>query len=135
MSKSIPRLKHHNIIRLGRLLDMMYRPSEIAEEIDVTVDTIYRSWLPAGLPHKRDSDGSIWIHGPVLVAWAKETIAQSKKKSAPLEEGHGWCMKCNQAVVMVSPTPIYSNRYIEIVQSVCPKCGIPVNRAQKRSLS
>ena len=131
-SQNTPRLKHYSIIRLGRLLDMMYRPSEIAEELDVSVETIYRSWLPAGLPHKRDKDQSIWIHGPTLVAWAKETIA-SRKKTSSLDPGQGWCMKCNQAVPMQKPKQIYQNRYIEIMQAPCPVCGTPVNRAQKRS--
>lgn len=128
-----PRLPRRNTIRLGRILDMMYKPSEIAAEIDVTVATIYRSWMPAGLPHQRDADGSIWIHGPALVAWANETIAQNKKKRHPLKDGHGWCMKCNQVVPLQNPTPIYKNRYIEIVQAACPVCQTPVNRAQKRS--
>lgn len=44
-----PTLKHTQIVRLARFLDMMYRPSEVAEEIGVTQDTVYRSYLPAGL--------------------------------------------------------------------------------------
>ena len=131
MSTRTPRFKHHNIIRLGRILDMMYRPSEIAEEIGVTVDTVYRSWLPAGLPHKREPDNTIWIHGPAFVAWVKSISRENKKQ--PLPDGHGWCMKCNQIVSMSASTPIFQNRYIEIVQSACPKCKTPVNRAQKRS--
>ena len=38
-----PVLKHTHIIKLGRLLDMMYKPAEIADEIGVTPDTVYRS--------------------------------------------------------------------------------------------
>lgn len=135
MNYIAPRLKHRQIIRLGRILDMMYKPAEIAEEIDVTVDTIYRSWLPAGLPHKRHPDGSLWIHGPALVAWARETIAQHKKPQTALPDDHGWCLKCNQAVPMAAAIPIYTNRYIEILQTACPLCKTPVNRAQKRSKS
>jgi len=45
-----PLLKHCHIIKLGRLLNMLYKPSEIAEEIGVAQDTVYRSYLPAGAP-------------------------------------------------------------------------------------
>jgi len=40
----IPQLKHQHIIKLSRLLNMLYKPSEIAEEIGVSVDTVYRSY-------------------------------------------------------------------------------------------
>ncbi|HKJ37257.1 MAG TPA: hypothetical protein VJ972_00650, partial [Anaerolineales bacterium] len=75
----VPTLKHQHIIKLSRLLDMMYKPSEIAEEIGVTQDTIHRSYLPAGLPHHRDEQGHVWIHGPAFVSWARHTIANKKK--------------------------------------------------------
>ena len=52
-------LKHTHIIKLGRLLDMIYKPSEVAEEISVTTSTIYGSYLPAGLPYIRDAKGNI----------------------------------------------------------------------------
>ncbi len=129
-----PHLTRYQVIRLGRILDMMYRPAEIAAEIGVSIETIYRAWLPAGMPHQRDPDQTIWIHGPALVAWAQETNSQQKNKR-PMPDGHGWCMKCNRVVKMLTPVRIYQNRYIEIVQAACLHCQTPVNRAQKRSAS
>lgn len=128
-----PLLKHTHIIKLGRLLDMMYKPGEIAEEIGVTQDTIYRSYLPAGLPHSRDDQGSIWIHGPAFVSWARETVSMKKTKRAGLPDGHGWCMKCNRPVKMSAATIKPVNRYLELLQSACPQCGRTVNRARRRS--
>jgi len=127
-----PILKRAHIIRLGRLLNMMYKPAEIADEIGVIPDTIYRSYLPAGLPHIRDDQGNIWIHGPAFIAWAKQTIAQKKTKRHGLPEGHAWCMKCNLAVPMNEPYVIWSNHYLELIQARCPNCGNKVNRARAR---
>ena len=126
-----PHLKHQHIIKLGRLLDMLYKPSEIAEEIGVTIDTVYRSYLPAGLPHTRDPKGHVWIHGPAFVAWARQTIS-ARKKSAGLPEGHAWCMRCSDSVELIDPKVKTVNRYLELLQSTCPQCGTKINRARKR---
>ena len=130
-----PLLKHCHIVKLGRILNMMYRPSEIAEEIGVITDTVTRSYLPAGLPHERDAQGNVWIHGPAFVAWAKETIARKKSQRAGLPEGHAWCMHCKRPVRMIDPKVRTTTRYLEIMQSTCPSCGTSVNRARSRGTS
>ncbi|MCE7861292.1 MAG: hypothetical protein DYG86_16100 [Chloroflexi bacterium CFX2] len=132
--KRQPLLKHTHIVKLGRLLDMMYKPSEIAEEIGVTQDTVYRSYLPAGLPHERDDHGGVWIHGPAFVAWAKETITKRKEKRFGLPDDHAWCMRCNQAVPLKHPTIKPINRYLEVLQDRCPRCDTKINRARARKL-
>lgn len=126
-----PHLKHVQVVRLNRILNMLYKPSELAQEIGVTTDTIYRSYLPAGAPHIR-SGHNLWIHGPAFVAWAKQTVAQHSRKRAGLPDDHGWCLKCGRAVLMKNPKVKYTNQYIQINQSKCPHCGRPVNRASKR---
>lgn len=130
--KRQPLLKHTQIIRLGRILDMMYKPTELAQEIGVTPDTIYRSYLMAGLPHIRDRKG-IWIHGPAFVSWARQTITKHRRIRSGLPESQAWCMKCNSPVEMIDPKIKYTNRYIEILQSKCPQCERLVNRARARS--
>ena len=129
---SKPRIRRRTIIRLGRILNMMYRPSDLADDLAVSVGTIYRSWLPAGLPHERDENQNVWIHGPALVAWVRE-ISSSRQQGGRMADGLAWCMKCNQAVKMNAPQIVHQNRYIEILQSACPQCGTLVNRARKRS--
>jgi len=126
-----PLLKHIQIIRLKRILDMLYKPSELADEIGVNVDTIYRSYIPAGLPCIH-SQQEIWIHGPTFVAWAEETITKRRRKRAGLPDGHAWCMKCNRAVPLTKPRMIYSNQYIRILQALCPTCQTRINRAEAR---
>lgn len=128
-----PHLKHQHIIKLTRLLDMLYKPSEIAEEIGVAQDTVYRSYLPAGLPHIRDADGRVWIHGPAFITWARETISKKKNKRAGLPEDSAWCLKCNQPVPMLAPRIKPVNRYLELLQSTCPQCRSKINRARARS--
>jgi len=126
-----PLLKHTHIIKLGRLLDMLYRPAELAEELDIHVDTIYRSYIPAGLPIQRDAKGNYWIHGPAFVAWARETVTRKKAKRRGLPEGYAWCLNCNRAVKIISPRVRAVNRYLELLQGSCPHCGRTVNRGRK----
>ena len=127
-----PLLRHTQIIRLERILNMLYKPAELAEEIAVNPDTIYRSYLPAGLPHTRDEHGSVWIHGPAFVAWAKETVSKRRAKRTGLKPGYGWCLTCNQSVLMTAPTIKPINRYVELMQALCPNCRHVVNRARAR---
>jgi len=129
-----PLLKHQHIIKLTRLLDMLYKPSEIANEIGVTQDTIYRCYLPAGLPHTRDAEGSIWIHGPAFIAWARATISKKKSNRTGLPADYAWCMKCNQPVALIHPKTKTVNRYLELLQAKCPTCGKTINRARARRL-
>lgn len=130
--RRIPKIRHAQIVKLARLLDMLYKPSEIADEIDVTPDTIYRSYLPAGCPHTRDHDQNIWIHGLAFAAWMR-ALALSKKNRRigrlPMAEGMAWCLRCKKAVPMVNPKERRGNRYIKILQAKCPDCGTTINRA------
>lgn len=127
-----PLLKHTHIIKFSRLLDMLYKPAELAEEIGVNVDTVYRSYIPAGLPVTQDDQGNYWIHGPAFVAWARETVSRKKNKRHVLPDGHAWCLVCGQPVLMQSPHVRAVNRYLELLQGTCPSCGKTVNRARAR---
>lgn len=128
-----PRLSRPQIIRLGRLLHMLYKPSEIAKLLEISVDTIYRNYLPAGCPHERDDSGNIWINGIAFKGWAEELLSENRrrKKENPMAPNEGWCFKCNQRVIMVNVQPARVNRYLELLMGTCPKCGTRVNRARK----
>ena len=126
-----PKLSRPQVIRLKRLLYMFYKPSEIAEILGLNVDTIYRSYLPAGCPHERKENGRIMILGTAFKSWAEEILAERKnKKKEPMLDDEGWCFGCNKRVKMISPEVIYSSRNREIIQSICIKCGSKVNRAR-----
>ena len=128
-----PLMKREQLIKLKRLLYMQYRPAEIAEEIGVTVDTIYRSYIPAGAPHKKDNRGNIWIVGTEFTEWAKEYHDQKRSPKNVLKDGQAWCMNCKKAVTILDPKIKRVNRYIAMIQGTCETCGRKVNRATSAS--
>ena len=66
----VPRFKRAQLIRLDRLLHMRYTPAELAREIGVSVDTVYRSYIPAGCPQEPRGGGRYWIVGSEFRDWA-----------------------------------------------------------------
>jgi len=110
---------------------MEYRPSEIAAELQIHPDTVYRGLIPAGCPHRRDERGHIWIVGTELTKW----LSAHQKPHHRLAPGMAWCCKCHQAVPMQGPfKTTITNRNLELVSGVCPHCQTQVNRAQKRTV-
>lgn len=131
--KYIPTFKHAQSVKLARLLDMMYKPSEIADELGVSVDTVRRSYIPAGLPVEKDTTGHTWIHGITFANWAREQIAARKKgKREKLPENKAYCMSCKKVVDFpAKPKKIIPvNRFLEMMQAACPICGHKVNKAR-----
>ncbi len=119
------------LIKLCRLLDMLYKPSEIAEEIGVTTETVYRSYLPGGSPFERDKDGNIWIHGTSFAAWVRSVTV--KKEMNRLADGQAWCLRCRKPVALVRPRERFKGRYVKIYQGKCEACGAKINRAYAAS--
>jgi hypothetical protein len=112
---------------------MKYRPSEIADLLDVNVDTVRRSYLGAGCPFERDSTGHIWIIGTEFREWAQEVLAKRKrKKPAPMEINQTYCFKCKKRVKIVNPTIEITNKFLERVVSNCPECGTDCNKGRAR---
>jgi hypothetical protein len=121
-----PRFKREHILRLSRLLDMLYKPSEIAEEIGISYDSLVRTYLPAGCPHQRDKGGLLWIHGLEFKAWA-ESVSKAKN-TYHLGEGEAWCVRCNKVVTIEGGRERAVKRNLRIVQGKCSECGGKVNR-------
>lgn len=69
MTDRKPSFTRESINRLSRIHDRFYSVMEIAKEIGVSADTVYKSYLPAGAPHIRDKSGSIRIHGLTFKEW------------------------------------------------------------------
>ena len=120
-----------HLIRLVRLMDMMYKPSEIAEEIGVTTETVYRSYLPGGAPFERDKAGNFWLHGTSFSAWVRSVT--TKKEMSRLADGQAWCLRCRKAVPLVRPRMRFEGRYVKIFQGKCETCGAKINRAYAAS--
>jgi len=140
-TKRKPKFKREHIIRLDRLLNMQYTPKEIAHEIGVSVDTVYRSYLPAGCPAELDQDGRIWIVGVEFRDWVRAILAQKKrspKNSECSKPDKGWCFRCAQCVTIRHAKIRPVNYYLELLQGECEQCGGQVNRARaavKREVS
>lgn len=124
-------LSRPQLIKLSRLLYMKYKPSEIAEILDIDIKVIYRNYLINGCPHERDSRGNIWIIGTEFREWAQKEYAEKKNRiRIPMDDNQGYCVRCNKRVVMFDPKVIYSGGNREIIQSICPLCGSKVNKAR-----
>jgi hypothetical protein len=125
------RMTRVQMARLPRLLWMYYSPAELSNEIGCDVGTIYRTWIPAGLPHKRDENGRIWIIGTKFTEWA---IEQFKRKPHPkMPNGMAYCLRCRKPVMIVDPRLHPTNVYTEFITGCCAECGARVNRARKRN--
>jgi len=128
-----PKLTKTKVQKVRRLLDMMYKPVEIAEELEITVDTIHRSYLPSGAPCEKDSKGHIWIHGVSFANWARAYLsARALAAGDRMKDSEVWCCRCNKVVV---PSDIHTSRPnghgVANRHGKCPVCGGKVNRFLK----
>ena len=121
------RFERKHLIRLCRFMDMMYRPSEVASIVGVTVQTVYRSYLPDGCPFEQDKNGDFWVHGLSFKGWVE--LEHKKRKQGKLADGEAWCLICHKAVAQAAPQERYRNQYVVIYQGRCPECKSKINRA------
>lgn len=121
------RLTRSQQARLRRLLDMEYRPSEIAEEIGLTTDTIYRSHIPAGAPTRTDQKGNIWIRGTAYRDWVKDCLTV-RRRSKPLSLDEAYCLTCMEVRTIQNPKIRPHRKNISIKSGKCPVCGKKINR-------
>ena len=117
------RLKGNQLRKLSRLLDMLYKPSELAEEIGFTRRQIYRAYIPLGCPHERDETGHLWINGEAFHQWYRETY-----KKAEIAEDEVYCLACKQIVSIHNPIKKRKGRYHYLLIT-CPECGKKVSKA------
>lgn len=129
---SVPRLNRGKVISLERLLNMMYKPAEVASEVGISVDALYRSYIPAGAPVEVDSKKRTWIHGTTFAEWAREYLATTRrgKPKAAMTNTQGYCMRCNQVVEMQDIRRRPHSEKAGVIQASgrCPTCGGKVNR-------
>jgi len=125
-----PIFKHAQIVKFQRLMNMMYKPSEIADEIGVTYDTVKRSYVPAGCPVTRDESGRMWINGHAFAKWANELHKERKPKRAKLKENQAYCFHCREVVTFKPKASRPINRWLEMVSGTCDKCKGNVNKAR-----
>ncbi len=123
-SDRLLKIPHAAIVGAPGLLPMLYKISEVGEELKVSEDRV-RQWIRQGLPVEHDAQEHLWIDGEALQRWI-----QALKKIRPeckLGEGLAFCFRCDEAVAF---QPLTANRHGKQVlhSGRCPKCGTPINR-------
>jgi hypothetical protein len=103
--------------RLKRLFNMMYSPSELAEELSINTDQIYSIYVPLGCPHERDQYKHILINGAAFSDWYVKEFAK-----IPLQNDETFCRTCKKGVKIFQPST-HTKGSITYVLSVCPHCG------------
>jgi len=103
--------------RLVRLLDMLYTPSELANEIGFEVRQVYRVYLHLGCPFTKDTYGRYWINGKEFRLWVEQVYKKRKLKS-----NEAFCLTCKKPVEMISPRKRKEGRLYFYLCN-CPICG------------
>jgi len=112
--------------RLKRLLNMLYTPKELAEEIGITKSQVYRVYIPQGCPHERDSRRHIWINGKEFSQWYQQAYPKVRLKS-----DEAFCLTCKMAVKIMDPVRQAKNGLI-FDECHCPHCGRKLARIVDR---
>jgi hypothetical protein len=108
------RITHSVIVRSPGLLPMLYKVSELAEELDIHPRTLY-DWLKQGAPHQRDDRDHIWINGQEFAGWVDSV---RKKSIERLQDDEGYCLRCQCRVRVIDTRIIGASSYCR-----CITCG------------
>lgn len=118
MSVKLSKASRALMRRSLRLLDMDYKPSEIAEELDTDTGHILRI-VKAGAPARKDSKGRYWVHGESFAAWLKNAAPKNDKdlkKRSEVKDNEAYCLTCR----MIIPFTEY-RRNKSVLFGNCPK--------------
>jgi hypothetical protein len=107
-----------------RLLDMEYKPSEIADELNTNPQYILRL-VGSGAPARKDTKGRFWIHGESFARWLADASPKNIKelKARPtIAENETYCLRCKAITTYTETT-----RRRRISFGTCPQ-GHKVSR-------
>lgn len=115
-----------------RLLNMEYRPAEIAEELSTPRKEISRKQImrliELGAPARQDAGGHYWVNGTAFAAWLWNMLgSQEKRESKPMGEDQAYCVKCGEAVQIQFP-----RKQGRAIRGTCHQCGSKVIRMTGR---
>lgn len=132
MTEAIPRsssfkIPHLVIVKAPGLLPMQYTAHELAEELCIPESTL-RDWFLRGAPHTRDTRNHLWVNGEHFKAWVEEQRKAKRRSPRKLKDGEGYCLRCNQIVVMLDPTVKHIKGKLYHTKGKCPQCGCTINR-------
>lgn len=108
-------------LRLQNLLDMLYTPSELAEELEIKKRQFYRVYIPLGCPVVRQG-ARIFIHGLTFAEWYFSTYPKIS-----MQAHEGYCLTCKKPVPMSDRVLKQIGRLFYYVFN-CPTCGRKISR-------
>jgi hypothetical protein len=98
MTVRVEKLSRAMMRRSMRLLDMEYKPSEIADELAASKEQILRL-VSAGAPARKDSKGHYWIHGETFVEWLNKAAPKNNREKRTFADNEAWCVRCKAQVI------------------------------------
>lgn len=119
------RLAGYQRQRLKYLLDMLYKPSELAEELSITVRQFYRVYIPLGCPVVRER-GRVFIHGQTFAEWYFSVYPL-----VTMSPSEGFCLSCKKPVPMLDQVLKKFGR-LSFYVFECPNCGRKISRIVER---
>lgn len=121
------KLPHCVIVKSPRLLPMLYKPAEIAEELGIPARTVYDWLYEADAPYQRDNCGHLWINGREFHEWIDKN--RKKKSDRPkLKSDEAYCLRCRMTVKLIEPVRMHVKARLYVIRGKCPQCGITINR-------
>lgn len=117
----VSKLTHAVIVGAPRLLPMLYRPLELAEELSISHRSI-RTWIKQGLPYQRDGRGHLWIDGRDFTAWVEAVQSTKKSRRTPMASDEAYCFRCHRPVALKNPSRKEDGKRV-LLRGICPECG------------
>lgn len=120
------RLSGAQRMRLGKLMNMLYKPKELSREIGFTVRQVYRVYIPLGCPYIKDAKKHIWIKGDAFAEWYEATYPKQT-----LSADEAFCLSCRRPVKIIKTSIRKKGRLTYLVGS-CSDCGSKLCRITNR---
>lgn len=97
MAVRVEKLSRALMRRSIRLLDMEYKPSEIANELAASKEQI-RKLIHAGAPARLDASGNYWIHGESFAEWLRNAAPKNDRQKRIFNDNEAYCCTCKSVV-------------------------------------
>ncbi len=115
MTVRVEKLSRALMRRSMRLIEMEYKPAEIAAELSASKDQIIRL-VSAGAPARKDSKGHYWINGLSFARWLEKAAPKKDKDQGTFADNECWCMVCRGVVIFKE-----KRRVGNMVYGLCPE--------------
>lgn len=112
-------------MRLKKLLDMHYKPSELASIVGFNQRQVYRAYIPLGAPFEKDKTGHLWINGKQFAEWYANNFPK-----VSLDKWQVFCLTCKCAVTFTKAKRMQKGELAYLICK-CPHCGRKIAKITK----